>query len=115
MSDILNAGTLQLSGAGTSGNIANSNILEVLDGSHACGNVIGMGSVLIDAGAALTATSVEQNTVTIGAGATLTIAAIPGGWSACTTSISPVPEPSTWAMLMLAAMGLGVYWRRKCE
>jgi hypothetical protein len=85
MSDILNAGTLQLSGAGTSGNIANSNILEVLDGSHACGNVIGMGSVLIDAGAALTATSVEQNTVTIGAGATLTIAAIPGGWSACTT------------------------------
>jgi hypothetical protein len=27
-------------------------------------------------------------------------------------SISPVPEPATWAMLMMAAMGLGIYWRR---
>ncbi|MGA2061378.1 MAG: PEP-CTERM sorting domain-containing protein, partial [Thermoguttaceae bacterium] len=60
----------------------------------------------------LTATSVVQNTLTIGAGATLTIAPIPGGPLAGLGSISPVPEPSTWALLMLAAMGLGIYWRR---
>jgi len=27
--------------------------------------------------------------------------------------LSEVPEPATWAMLMLAAMGLGIYWRRR--
>ena len=35
----------------------------------------------------------------------MTINAIPGGPTAGIGSISPVPEPSTWAMLMLAAMG----------
>jgi hypothetical protein len=27
--------------------------------------------------------------------------------------LTQVPEPATWAMLMLAAMGLGIYWRRR--
>ena len=108
VSDILNAGTLQLSGTGSVGNVANSATFEVLDGSHTSGNVIGTGSVLIDAGASLTAASIAQNTVTIAAGATLTIAAIPGGPLAGTDSISPIPEPSAWAILMLAAMGLGM-------
>ena len=110
----INAGTLQLSGAGTIGNVANSATFEVLAGSHTAGNVSGAGSTLLDANAALTATSVVQNTLTIGTGATLTIAAIPGGPSSGLGSISPVPEPSTWAMLMLAAMGLGIY-RRRCR
>jgi mucin-19 len=29
-----------------------------------------------------------------------------------TGTISVVPEPATWTMLVLAAMGLGIYWRR---
>jgi hypothetical protein len=43
----------------------------------------------------------------------LTIAAIPGGPNAGMGSISAVPEPSTWAMLVLAAIGLGIYRRRR--
>ena len=109
----INTGTLQLSGSGTIGDVANPTTLEVLNGSHTVGNVTGAGSMSVDAGASLTAMSVAQNTITIGPGATLTIAAIPGGPSASFPSISPVPEPSTWAMLMLAAMGLVVYWRRR--
>jgi hypothetical protein len=112
ISDILNAGTLQLSGTGTIGSVANSATLEVLDGSYVCGNVTGTGSLLIDAGSSLTATSVTQNTVTLSVGARLTITPIPGGPSAGASSISSVPEPSVWVMLMLAALGLGVYWRR---
>ncbi len=30
-----------------------------------------------------------------------------------TGTLTVVPEPSTWALLMLAAMGLGIYWNRK--
>ncbi len=75
----INAGTLQLSGAGTIGNVTNSATFELLSGNHTAGNISGAGTTLIDAGAALTATSVVQNTLTLGAGATLTIAPIPGG------------------------------------
>ncbi|MGA2061515.1 MAG: autotransporter-associated beta strand repeat-containing protein, partial [Thermoguttaceae bacterium] len=64
-------------------------------------------------GSALNVSSITANTLTIGAGATVTIAAIPGGpLAGGLGSISPVPEPATWAMLMLAAMGLGIYRRR---
>ena len=30
-----------------------------------------------------------------------------------TGTISVIPEPATWVMLILAAMGLGIYWRRR--
>jgi hypothetical protein len=33
-------------------------------------------------------------------------------WTMDNLKISMVPEPSTWAMLVLAAAGLGIYWRR---
>ena len=39
----ISAGTVQLSGSGTIGNVANAATLEVLDGSHTVGNVSGAG------------------------------------------------------------------------
>jgi hypothetical protein len=61
----------------------------------------------------LTATSIVQDTLTIdsGTGDTLNIAAFDGG-STSGSSLTQVPEPSTWAMFMLAAMGPGIYRHR---
>ena len=107
----ISTGTLQLSGSGTIGDVTNATTFELLDGNHTVGNITGAGTTTLDAGASLTITSIYQNVLNMGNGSTLNIAAIPGGYQAM-GSISPVPEPSTWAMLMLAAMGLGIYWRR---
>ncbi|MGA2059429.1 MAG: autotransporter-associated beta strand repeat-containing protein [Thermoguttaceae bacterium] len=92
--------------------VTNNGALNITSGSKTVGALSGTGNTTLSASTQLTATSVVQNTLTIGAGATLTIAPIPGGPLAGMGSISPVPEPSTWALLMLAAMGLGMYWRR---
>jgi autotransporter-associated beta strand protein len=97
----INSGTLQINSA-PGATVA----LHAVSGSGTLG--IGNG-----AATSVTADSVKTGTLTIGAGATLTINAIPGGPSAGLGPISPVPEPATWAMLMLAAMGLGIYWRRR--
>jgi fibronectin-binding autotransporter adhesin len=60
----------------------------------------------------LDATSIVANTLTIGNGATVVIKAIPGGPQAGMESLSPVPEPSTWALLILAALVFSIYRRR---
>jgi autotransporter-associated beta strand protein len=98
----VNLGTLQINSP-----VGATVALHAVSGSGTLG--IGNGTVATS----VTADSVSVNTLTIGAGATLTITAIPGGPLAGSGSISSVPEPSTWAMLMLAAMGLGIYWRRR--
>jgi autotransporter-associated beta strand protein len=115
---IVNNGTLELSSLGqinTASAIsttATTATFQVDGGTHTVGNISGTGTTSVLSGS-LTATSVDQGTVTIGAGATLTIAAIPGGPGSGGSSLAPVPEPATWAMLMMAAMGLGIYWRRR--
>ena len=91
----------------TGNTTVNAGVLNMLDLNTPSATVTVTG-----AGSELNVKSLTANTITLGAGATLTIAAIPGGPSAGGMSISPVPEPATWAMLMLAAMGLGIYWRR---
>jgi autotransporter-associated beta strand protein len=64
-----------------------------------------------NSGSTLSVESIVSNTLNMGSGTTLDIKPIAGGYQAM-GRISPVPEPATWAMLMLAAMGLGIYWRR---
>jgi autotransporter-associated beta strand protein len=93
--------------------VANNGALNITSGSKTIAALSGTGSTTLSAGTQLTVTSIYQNTLTLGSGATLTIAPIPGGPLAGMDSISPVPEPSTWAMLMMAAMGLGIYRRRR--
>jgi autotransporter-associated beta strand protein len=60
----------------------------------------------------LSASSIVSNTLTIGAGAKVVIKPLTGGQLSGAASLKSVPEPSTWAMLMLTIMGLGIYWRR---
>ncbi|MGA2799164.1 MAG: PEP-CTERM sorting domain-containing protein [Thermoguttaceae bacterium] len=74
--------------------------------------ISGAGTLGVDNSTDLTVDSIDLGTLSIGAGSTLTIAAIPGGPQA-ELALNPVPEPSTWAMLLLAAMGLGIYRRRQ--
>jgi autotransporter-associated beta strand protein len=102
-------------------NVANNGTLNFTSGSRTVTALSGSGNVTLGADASLTATSVVQDTITLGAGSTLTIAAIPGGPSvdaaitavpSAGDSITPVPEPSTWVLLLLAALGLGACRRR---
>ena len=120
---VLNSGDISSTGAITigsnaalhAGNIARTGSAALTLNSNAlltAGDINSTGNTTLGSGASLTANSMIQNTVTLGIGARITIAPIPGGPTAGASSLTAVPEPSTWAMLMLAAMGLGMYWRR---
>ncbi|MGA2060031.1 MAG: autotransporter-associated beta strand repeat-containing protein [Thermoguttaceae bacterium] len=74
--------------------------------------ISGAGALGVDNTTSLTAESINIGMLTIGAGSTITIAPIPGGPLAGVESMQTVPEPVTWTMLVMAAMGLGIYWRR---
>ncbi len=95
----INLGTLQI-------NSGTSVALHAISGTDA-------GTLGVDNLTSLTADSIMVGTLTVGPGSTVTIKPIPGGPLAGAGSLSAVPEPSTWAMLMLAAMGLGIYCRRR--
>ncbi len=91
----------------TGNTYVNGGVLNMLDLNTPTSNVnVSSGT--------LNVRSLDCGTLTLGAGTTVTIAPLVGGPqpAAGFGSITPVPEPSTWAMLMLAAMGLGIYWRR---
>ena len=92
--------------------VVNNGDLNITTGSKTVAALSGTGNTILSSGTQLTAASVVQNTLTLGIGARITIAPLPGGPTAGTDSLTAVPEPSMWAMLILAAMGLGMYWRR---
>ena len=111
--------TLNVGGAAdlfTSGsfhmNVLNDGNLNVTAGSKQVNALSGVGATTLSDGTQLTATSIVQNTLSIGAGSTLTIAPIPGGPLAGAGSLTAVPEPSTWALIAMAFMALGIYRRR---
>ena len=70
---------------------------EVVNGAHVVGAISGSGITKIDANASLTVTSIFQDTLSMGSGAKLIIQAIPGGLQG--GKITPVPEPSGFALL----------------
>jgi autotransporter-associated beta strand protein len=69
-------------------------------------------AVSVAANAELTASSVVADTLTIGAGGTVIIKALSGG-PGSSSSLSPVPEPSTLVLLAMAALATLVAARRK--
>jgi hypothetical protein len=107
--------TLELAGvkSALSDGPDNANVVSLIEAAllvsgtnQAAGNVMGEGDTTLLAGAELTVDSLNQNTLTIGAGAKLTIRPLTGspmssGLSS-NANLSPVPEPATWLLLLLA-------------
>jgi arabinogalactan endo-1,4-beta-galactosidase len=87
-----------------------SSIFEVENGSHNVGDISGNGITQIDPGAILTVSSISQNTLTIGVGATLTICPLNGG--SLSSTITSIPEPSLFILLITSALGFLAFLRR---
>jgi autotransporter-associated beta strand protein len=79
-------------------NTAVSAIFEVAGGEYNLGVINGSGITQVDAGATLTATSIVENTITLGIGGRVVIRPIPGG--PLGGDVAPVPEPSTFILVI---------------
>jgi hypothetical protein len=99
--------------------------LDIVNNSTATGLLISQGVKNVDqisgtgdttvsgpAGTELIVNSIVQNNLTLGADCLVTIRPIPGGHSDSDTSITPVPEPATWLLLVLAGTAL-LGWRAR--
>ncbi|MGD0655129.1 MAG: autotransporter-associated beta strand repeat-containing protein [Thermoguttaceae bacterium] len=114
---IISEGTLKLSSTGqisaaSSIYTSSTATFQVDSGTHTVGDISGTGTTYILDGGNLTASSVVQDTLTIGAVTTFTIASLSGGSQSGSSSTTPVPEPSTIALLIAAALGIVIYCKR---
>jgi autotransporter-associated beta strand protein len=64
--------------------------------------ISGTGTLGVDNTTDLTAASIMVGVLNVGPGSTVTIAPLPGGPLAGDQAPAPVPEPATWAMLLMA-------------
>jgi arabinogalactan endo-1,4-beta-galactosidase len=111
-------GTLSLNGGDLNDSspisVASGAAFKILSGTPTVGDIGGQGTTVVSgAGTVLTADSLIQGALTLGPGATLVIAAIPGGPASDQVPVESVPEPSAWAMLLMATAGFGIYLRRQ--
>ncbi len=107
-----NAGLVNLdSDGGLNLAIANNGMLNI-NADNSILQITGTGMTAVASDQTLQATLIVQDSLSIAAGGMVIIAPIAGGPLAGLGSVSAVPEPSTWAMLMLAVMGLGIYRHR---
>jgi fibronectin-binding autotransporter adhesin len=115
--DIGGAGAFAKAGGGTlalTGDLTYTGDTSVWAGSLEVGELTASANVNINDNANMSAEKVVTGTLTIGAGAKLTIKALPGSQQLAGGGMHAVPEPSTWIMLSIAALGLlGAAWRRR--
>jgi hypothetical protein len=91
--------------------------LLISSGKKTADQISGTGNVTIGgpAGTELVVTSITSGTLSMNPGTNLTIKPIPGGYSTGVDNITPVPEPSTFILLILGAAGLlgcSCRWRK---
>jgi fibronectin-binding autotransporter adhesin len=105
-----------LSNAAYSGNTTiTAGRLQLNGPSSAMHSVSGAGTLGVGDGLApsiISADSIQTGALTIAAGSIVTINALPGGPQSAASPLSPVPEPSTLALLIAAAAGIILYLRR---
>ena len=103
-------------GSLTTGNIVVDGVLDFHSGTLSIdGGITGQGDTILQAGTDLTVDCIFQDTLSLGEGCTLSIRPVPGGllsigWNGG-VNMSPVPEPATWLLVMLASISL-LIWRR---
>ncbi len=97
--------------------VANDGKFAVTAGTKTTGNVTGTGETNVSgSGTTLSVSVVRQGHIYIGSGSKLIVrpaSSAPLSDGLDLSPLTPVPEPSTWALLILAAMVLGVYRLRR--
>jgi hypothetical protein len=112
---IANGSNLQVNGTLNAQNVSlNGSLTLAQGGSAQLADISGTGTLSVGDGLTpshLTADSIKTNLLSMGAGSSITINPIPGGHQSAAGSITPVPEPSTIALL-IAAAGIMCYRKR---
>ena len=113
---IANGSNLQVNGTLTAQDVTLDGTLTLASGGSAqLANISGTGTLTVGDGltpSLMTADSIKTSYYSLGAGSRVTINAISGGHQTAAGSLTPVPEPSTIALLIAAAAGI-IFYRKK--
>jgi len=101
--DVLSVGLTSIAGGSLQVNSLSAVMHDITGGAL----IVGDGSTA----ARLIADSIAVETLTVSAGATLTISSIPGG--PVSDPMLPVPEPSTWVLILFASVGALLIGQRR--
>jgi autotransporter-associated beta strand protein len=101
--------TLAVSPTYTGETVINAGQLQLNTGSTTLAAISGQGELIVGSATTatqLTASSINVGTLTLGVNSRVTISPIAGGPLTGNFSTTPVPEPGTWLLLMLAAAAM---------